>query len=87
MFYVEKLKKKKKRMKTNQFLRNRITLRKRYIFSGFELFTYKKRENGWKALYIGKKSKLRETCIIGVLYFHKKHKTKNAKTRVYVGVS
>ncbi len=43
-----------KRMQTNKKLRNRITLPKRYILSVFEIVTYKKRENGWKALYIGK---------------------------------
>ncbi len=41
-------------MQTNRKLRNRITLPKRYILSIFEIVTYKKRENGWKALYTGK---------------------------------
>ncbi len=56
-------------MKTNQFLRNRKTLRKRYFFSGFELFTYKKKNEKMdvKHSILGKKRKLRETCIIGVL--------------------
>ncbi len=36
---------------------------------------------------LGKKSKLRETCLMCVLQFHKNYKAKNAKTRVYVDVS
>ncbi len=44
----------KKWMQTNQFLRNTITLPKRYNSSVFELVTSKKRENRCKALPIGK---------------------------------
>ncbi len=50
VFYVENAKTDANQPKW----RNRITLPKRYILSVFEIVTYKKRENGWKALYIGK---------------------------------
>ncbi len=50
VFYVENAKKNANQAKW----RNRITLPKRYILSVFEIVTYKKRENRWKALYIRK---------------------------------
>ncbi len=50
------------------FWRNRITLPKRYILSSFELVTRKKNAKiDGKHSILGKKSKLRETCIKGVL--------------------
>ncbi len=50
VFYVENA----KTVANQPKWRNRITLPKMYILSVFEIVTYKRRENGWKALYIGK---------------------------------
>ncbi len=55
VFYV----KKNAKTDANQPIsRSRKTLPKRYILSVFELVTYKKRENGCKALYIGKQKEI-----------------------------
>ncbi len=54
-----------------------------YILSDFELVTYKKRENGCKALGIGKQNDIKKTCIMKVSQFHKNHKAKKAKTYEY----
>ncbi len=63
-FYVEKT---LKRMQTNQYKEIDEHFQKRYILSVFELVTYKKLENGWKALCIGKQKDNKKTCIINVL--------------------
>ncbi len=55
-----------------------------YILSVFELVTYKKkRENGYKALYIGKQRDIARKVYNKCFIVEKIYKAKNAKTRVY----
>ncbi len=64
--------------------RSRKTLPKIYILRVFELVTYKKNAKmDTKQSILGNKGTLQEKCIMNVLQFKKKHKAKNAKTRVY----
>ncbi len=49
--------------------------------------TKKKRENGYKALYIGKQRDIARKLYNVYFIVQKNQKAKNAKTRVYVEVS
>ncbi len=50
-----------------------------YFFLVFELFTYKKRENGYKALYTGKPRDIARKVYNKCFIVQKNHKAKNAK--------
>ncbi len=55
--------------------------------SAFEIVTYKKHENRWKALYIGKQKDITRKVYNVCFIIYKNYKAKNAKTRVYREVS
>ncbi len=55
-----------------------------YIFSGFELFTYKKRENGWKALYIGIEKDITRKVYNECFIVSQQPQGKNRKNSVYM---
>ncbi len=67
--------------------RNRIILPKRYILSVFEILTYKKRENGWKVLYIGKQKDITRNLYNECFIVSQELQGKKHKTRVYREVS
>ncbi len=69
-------------MQSNQIKKNnKITLRKRYILSVFELLTFKKRENGLKALYIGIQKDITRNVYNECFIVSQQPQGKNRKTR------
>ncbi len=55
--------------------------------SVFEIVTYKKHENGWKALYIGKENDITRNVYNECFTVSQEPQVRSAKTRVYGEVS
>ncbi len=71
-----------KLMQTNQYDEAEKHYQK-YIFWVFELVTYKKTQNWYKTLYIGKQRDIARKVYNECFIVQKNHKPKNARTRVY----